>query len=164
MLDDDWIEASGSFEDSLLHCCGDNTNQRMTDSMKTINPTSRAISDVLSKTPKGKPVVMLNLLKFRGLADYPEPRAGVSGREAYLEYGRGAIRCIHAVGGELVWSGEPTGVLIGPDDEQWDEVLLVRYPSLDAFLEMINSPEYKKIVHHRTAAIDDSRLVPMLEP
>jgi uncharacterized protein (DUF1330 family) len=41
--------------------------------------------------------------------------------------------------------------------------LLVRYPSLDAFLEMIDSPEYKSSVHHRTAAIDDSRLIPMLE-
>ncbi|GGY73137.1 DUF1330 domain-containing protein [Marinobacter zhanjiangensis] len=131
--------------------------------MKTINPTSKAISEVLSKTPKGEPVVMLNLLKFREQADYEEPRAGISGREAYKEYGRGAIRCIHGVGGELVWSGAPTGTLIGPEEEQWDEVLLVRYPSLDAFLEMIDSPEYKAIVHHRTAAIDDSRLVPMLE-
>ncbi|WP_417548546.1 DUF1330 domain-containing protein [Marinobacter segnicrescens] len=131
--------------------------------MKTIYPTSRAISDVLSKTQKGKPVVMLNLLKFREQADYHEPRAGVSGRDAYQEYGRGAIRCIHAVGGELIWSGTPTGTLIGPEEEQWDEVLLVRYPSLDAFLAMIDSPEYKSIVHHRTAAIDDSRLVPMLE-
>lgn len=131
--------------------------------MKTINPTSKAISDVLSKTPKGEPVVMLNLLKFREQASYEEPRADVSGREAYKEYGRGAIRCIHAVGGELVWSGAPIGTLIGPEEQQWDEVLLVRYPSLDAFLKMIDSPEYKRIVHHRTAAIDDSRLIPMLE-
>ncbi|MFC4259692.1 DUF1330 domain-containing protein [Marinobacter lacisalsi] len=131
--------------------------------MKTINPTSKAISEVLAKTPKGKPVVMLNLLKFREQADYEEPRPGVSGRDAYQEYGRGAIRCIHAVGGELVWSGAPTGTLIGPEEEpQWDEVLLVRYPSLDAFLKMIDSPDYKAIVHHRTAAIEDSRLMPML--
>lgn len=131
--------------------------------MKTTNPTSRAISEVLAKTPKGQPVVMLNLLKFREQADYGEQRPAISGREAYQEYGRGAIRCIHAVGGELVWSGEPTGTLIGPEEEQWDEVLLVRYPSLDAFLEMIDSTEYKSIVHHRTAAIEDSRLMPMLE-
>lgn len=131
--------------------------------MKTINPTSNAISQVLSQTPRGKPVVMLNLLKFREQANYDEPSTGVSGRDAYQEYGRGAIRCIHAVGGELVWSGAPTGTLIGPEEEQWDEVLLVRYPSLDAFLEMIDSPEYKSIVHHRTAAIEDSRLIPMLE-
>ncbi|SFR42210.1 Uncharacterized conserved protein, DUF1330 family [Marinobacter daqiaonensis] len=131
--------------------------------MKTINPTSTAMSEVLSKTPKGQPVVMLNLLKFREQADYKERGGGVSGRDAYREYGRGAIRCIQAVGGQLVWSGRPTGTLIGPEDEQWDEVLLVRYPSLDAFLKMIDSPEYKSIVHHRTAAIEDSRLMPMLE-
>ncbi len=131
--------------------------------MKTINPTSRAMTEVLSNTPKDQPVVMLNLLKFREHANYEGQREGVSGREAYQEYGRGAIHCIKAVGGDLVWSGAPTGVLIGPEYEQWDEVLLVRYPSLDAFLKMIESPEYKRIVHHRTAAIDDSRLIPMLE-
>lgn len=130
--------------------------------MKTVNPTSKAISDVLSNTPKGQPVVMLNLLRFREHANYEDPATKVSGREAYEEYGRGAIRCIKAVGGDLVWSGAPTGTLIGPEDEHWDEVLLVRYPSLDAFLQMIESPDYKRIVHHRTAAIDDSRLMPML--
>ena len=131
--------------------------------MKTVNPTSRAISDVLASTPKDKPVVMLNLLQFRDQANYEDGRSGISGREAYREYGKGDSRCIHAVGGDLVWSGEPTGLLIGPEDEHWDEVLLVRYPSLDAFLKMIDSSEYKAIVHHRTAAIEDSRLVPTLE-
>ncbi|MDX1587602.1 MAG: DUF1330 domain-containing protein [Oleiphilaceae bacterium] len=131
--------------------------------MKTVNPTRKAISDVLSATPKGQPVVMLNLLKFRGQAEYEDRRTGVSGAEAYREYGRGAIRCIYKAGGELVWSGQPTGTLIGPEEESWDEVLLVRYPSLEAFLAMVESPDYKAIVHHRTAAVEDSRLVPTLE-
>ena len=131
--------------------------------MKTIIPTPESMSAVLANTPKGRPVVMLNLLKFREHAHYEGETSNLSGQEAYREYGRGAIRCIHAVGGDVVWSGKPTGTPIGPQEEQWDEVLLVRYPSIDAFLEMINSPEYKKIVHHRAAAMDDSRLMPMLE-
>lgn len=131
--------------------------------MKTVTPTSEAMSAVLAKTPKDQPVVMLNLLKFREQAEYADGRTAISGLEAYREYGRGAIRCIHASGGELLWSGIPTGTLIGPAEEQWDEVLLVRYPSIDAFLKMIGSEEYKAIVHHRTAAIDDSRLVPTLQ-
>ena len=131
--------------------------------MTTVNPTAAAISRVLSNTPKDTPVVMLNLLRFHDQAQYEDGRTGITGRDAYKEYGKGAIRCIHSVGGELVWAGEPTGTLIGPEQEHWHEVLLVRYPSLDAFLTMINSPDYKAIVHHRTAAIEDSRLVPTLE-
>ncbi|WP_336368622.1 DUF1330 domain-containing protein [Marinobacter sp. C2H3] len=130
--------------------------------MKTVNPTSDAIAQVIKNTPKDQPVVMLNLLKFREQAAYEDGREGGSGWAAYKEYGRGALPCLQAVGAELVWSGAPTGTLIGPQGEQWDEVLLVRYPSLDAFMSMIGSDDYKAIVHHRTAAMEDSRLVPML--
>ena len=43
--------------------------------------------------------------------------------------------------------------------ERWDEILLVEYPSAAAFAAMVTSPEYKAIVFHRTAALEDSRLV-----
>ncbi|MDX1598408.1 MAG: DUF1330 domain-containing protein, partial [Marinobacter sp.] len=64
---------------------------------------------------------------------------------------------------EVIWSGRGVGALIAPPDESWDQVLLVRYPSIDAFLAMIESPEYKGVVKHRTAALKDSRLVANLE-
>ncbi len=40
---------------------------------------------------------------------------------------------------------------------------IVRYPSKAAFLEMVMNPDYQAITHHRTAALSDSRLVPMVE-
>jgi len=48
---------------------------------------------------------MLNLLKFRAKADYPEGQAGgdVSGQEAYARYAAIAQQKITGVGGRALW-------------------------------------------------------------
>jgi hypothetical protein len=55
--------------------------------------------------------------------------------------------------------GRARAALIAPEGESWDEVVLVHYPSRRAFLRMVQSDAYRAIVHHRTAALADSRLV-----
>lgn len=114
------------------------------------------------------PVLMLNLLRFRDVADYarsPElaPPGEVSGADAYRTYAAHTAPHLAAVGGEVVLTGTGGAPLIGPDDERWDLVLVVRYPSVDAFLTMAGNEAYLAGVGHRTAALADSRLVP-LEP
>lgn len=49
--------------------------------------------------------------------------------------------------------------LIAPKQEQWDLLLLVRYPSSAAFLSMLADPEYQAATVHRSAALADSRLI-----
>ena len=49
--------------------------------------------------------------------------------------------------------------LIAPEHEDWDELLLVHYPSPEAFLEMLADPDYQAATIHRTAALADSRLI-----
>ena len=49
--------------------------------------------------------------------------------------------------------------VIAPDTEEWDETVLVQYPSREAFLGMIESEAYLAISPHRTAALLDSRLI-----
>ena len=112
---------------------------------------------------------MLNLLRFREQADYarsPEltPDEPVSGRAAYRRYEANTLPLLQAAGGEVVYHAEGGGALIGPADERWDLVLLVRYPSRDAFLSMTSDPAYLAGVGHRTAALEDSRLVPTVPP
>lgn len=63
----------------------------------------------------------------------------------------------------MVWLGRGAGALVGPADEHWGLALLVRYPDVDAFLTMTTDPGYLATVGHRTAALEDSRLLP-LEP
>ena len=81
-----------------------------------------------------------------------------SGREAYARYSAQAFQKVQEVGGTLVYQAEAIGRFIGPDGEDWDEVLLVQYPSLQAFLAMISMPEYQAMTVHRTAALQDARL------
>ena len=131
--------------------------------MNAVNPAPEQLKKVLADMPKDQPVVMLNLLRFRDKADYADESGDRSGREAYQLYMREAAACVSAVGAEVIWSGRSVGSLIAPPDESWDQVLLVRYPSIDAFMAMIESAEYKGVVKHRTAALSDSRLVANLE-
>lgn len=116
--------------------------------------------------PESGPVVMLNLLRFRERADYAhapdlEPEGGCSGREAYDRYMREMRPLLEASGGEVLFSGTSAGFLIGPQDEIWDHVLLVRQASKAAFLAFASDPDAQRITAHRTAAISDSRLLPI---
>lgn len=131
--------------------------------MNAVNPEPEQLKKVLASTPKDQPVVMLNLLRFRDKADYADDCDERSGREAYQLYMQEAAACVSAVGAEVIWSGRSVGSLIAPPDESWDQVLLVRYPSIDAFMAMIQSTEYRGVAKHRTAALCDSRLVANLE-
>lgn len=131
--------------------------------MPNIDPSPVRFRALRDAVPAGMPVTMLNLLKFREQADYQadvgEPAR--SGREAYRIYAALAIAEIERVGGRVVWSGKPVYSLVGSEDEQWDEVLLVRYPSAAVFMDMVRSPAYQRFTYHRTAALADARLVAM---
>jgi uncharacterized protein (DUF1330 family) len=134
--------------------------------MKSINPNADKLGQVLAGIPQDKPIVMLNLLKFSDQASYPEDFSGdaaVTGREAYERYKKLIMPFISEVKGEMIWAGSAVGGVIIPDDESWDEVFLIRYNSINAFYEMLKNPGYQEITVHRTAALDDSRLVATVE-
>ena len=69
------------------------------------------------------------------------------------------LRHVAAVGGRVVWTGKVSTSAIAPDAEEWDEALLVEYPSRDAFLKMTSDPAYRAALPHRSAALRDSRLI-----
>lgn len=130
-----------------------------------ISPTSESIQSLMQRNMDG-PVTMLNLLKFRDIADYsasPDlaPDEDVSGEEAFETYMGHTASMAAEVGAQIVAVGTGGTFLIGPEDERWDRMMLVRYPSLAAFLEMTQSPDYHAIGGHRTAALADSRLLPL---
>lgn len=124
---------------------------------KTINPERGTLSAMGKKIANSNSIVMINLLQFREIAEYPDG-SKCAGREAYATYSKNALKKIKAAGGEVLYYGAITGGIIAPVEESWDEVILVRYPSFDAFRQMISDREYQKIAVHRTAALEDSRL------
>lgn len=113
-------------------------------------------------------VVMLNLLRFREIADYsayPElaPDSPISGAKAFDRYIRHTLPFLEASGGELLFLGSGGPFLIGPEDETWDMAMLVRQNSVASFLAFASHDAYLAGIGHRSAAIEDSRLLPLSE-
>ena len=113
-------------------------------------------------------VVMLNLLRFREVADYsasPElaPENPVSGAEAYDRYIAHTLPQLRKSGGDLLFMGEGGPWLIGPEGERWDRMLLVSQKSVAAFIGFATDENYLGGIGHRTAALADARLLPLIE-
>lgn len=113
-------------------------------------------------------VIMLNLLRFRDVADYsanPElmPKEPISGAAAYQKYIDHTLPFLRKSGGDLIFLGKGGKYLIGPQEEQWDLVMLVRQKSLSDFIAFSRNQEYLSGLGHRTAALEDSRLLPLVE-
>lgn len=106
------------------------------------------------------PIQMLNLIRFRERAAYSDGR-DVSGRQAYAAYSRASLPIFERVGGRQVWIAFPELLLIGPPEERWDIAFVAEYPSGAAFVEMLQDTTYREAVKHRTAAVEDSRLLRM---
>lgn len=134
---------------------------------KYIEPTQEAGRAFVARQLKGS-VVMLNLVRFREVADYsaaPEltPSTPISGEEAYQRYIDHTLPYLHEAGAELIFQGKGGLFVIGPPDEEWDLVLLVRHRSVEAFLAFASHEGYLAGAGHRTAALSDSRLLPIIE-
>jgi uncharacterized protein (DUF1330 family) len=108
-----------------------------------------------------QPVVMLNLLKYRATAEAGHGVDGMTGREAYEAYGRAFAELAPRFGGQPIWMGRGLHSIIGDDD--WDIVILVRYPTRKQFVDMFNDPDYQAIAPMRAAALADSRLLEMTQ-
>ncbi|MCI4668886.1 MAG: DUF1330 domain-containing protein [Bacteroidia bacterium] len=114
---------------------------------------------------KGK-IVMLNLLRFKDKADYAQypqlkPEGELSGLEAYELYMKHTAPLLQEAGAKPLFFGAAKAFLIGPEEEKWDMVIMVQYESVEVFMAFAQNPNYLKIAGHRTAALEDSRLLPM---
>ncbi len=129
--------------------------------MGSIEPTAEQLEAFFGIEDDGGPLAMINLLRYREQAEYGDDssEAPCTGREAYMRYGAVAGQTVARFGGEIVTGGPAVASVIAPADEVWDDFVLIRYPSRQAFLDMIGDPEYLTCVHHRSAALADSRLI-----
>ncbi|WP_323118344.1 DUF1330 domain-containing protein [Burkholderia alba] len=112
------------------------------------------------------PILMLNLLRLRDVADYsatPElaPAAPISGAAAFERYLAHTLPYLRETGGELMLVGAGGPWLIGPPAERWDLAMLVRQHSAESFLAFASHRAYLAGIGHRTAAVEDTRLLPL---
>ncbi len=121
----------------------------MNTSTQPEEPNQEGFAAFAARAGDGTPVVMLNLLAFRS----------EGGRERYEEYGAAVAPLLGKAGGRIIWFGAPAAPLLG--NGSWDLVVLVEYPTRQAFLDMVGSEEYRAIEHLRSEALVKGELHPM---
>lgn len=108
----------------------------------------------LATTPPDEdgPVWMVNLMKYREVADYLDGREStISGREADDIYT--PTESLAAVGAEIVFAGTVDQQLLG-DDTVWDRVAIVKYPTRKSFIDMQSLPSFQESHQHKEAGMD----------
>jgi len=118
--------------------------------MSTTLETTPEQFAALAARPADAPVLMVNLLKFKT----------PGGRERYLQYGRDVAPHLERVGAAVRYGGAAPATIIGDAEKPWwDAILVVEYPSPQAFIDMVTSPEYATVHEHRAAALERGDLI-----
>ena len=101
-----------------------------------------------------EPIFMVNLLKFKDRAKYPDKReSNLSGKEAYAIYSKEVVGHLEKVGGKPIFGSEVTRLMLGEVEDLWDQVAIAMYPNRKAMLKMISDPDYIKSTQHRVAGL-----------
>ena len=105
--------------------------------------------------PDDKQIRMVNLLKFKTLAQYEDHReCDLTGEEAYAIYSLEVLEHLAKVGGKVIFSGKVRGLLLGEVEELWDAVAIAEYPNRTAMITMFTNQDYLQSHLHRTAGLE----------
>ena len=118
----------------------------------TVTKPKELNEDFLRSLPDEGPVVMVNLVRLREVASDGKG----SGWDAYTQYSRAITPLLKGVGGTIIWAGDAEGAAYGDlNAKLWNFVVLVRYPSRKAFLDMVTSAAYAKANLDRERGVED---------
>lgn len=139
----------------------------MTSERTYLEPTQESGRALFMRGIAG-PLIMLNLIRLREIADYsasPElaPASPISGGEAFDRYIAHTLPYLKESGGDVLLLARGGTFFIGPKNERWDVAMVVRQSSIQSFIAFASHAEYLAGLGHRTAAIEDSRLLPLEE-
>jgi len=125
-----------------------------------IYPSAEQIQTLLAG-PADRPVVMVNLLRFKPRADGVD--AGLTGEQAYRRYVDEMRSIVEQAGGRILWVGRVDSTVIGDDAAGFDMVGLVEYPSRQKFVEIALSERVQEIGVHRAAGLESQWLIATTE-
>lgn len=118
--------------------------------MSTAIETTPEQFAALTARPADAPVLMVNLLKFKTQG----------GLESYLRYGREVAPHLQRVGATVRYAGTAPAIIIGDGERPWwDAILIVEYPTPQAFIDMVTTPEYANVHEHRAAGLELGDLI-----
>ena len=119
----------------------------------SVNPNEQQVKEFFEPGPQG-PIYMVNLLKFKDKAEYPDGReTQLTGAEAYKLYSDAVSDLLPAFGGQGAFFAKVERLMLGEVEELWDQVAIAVYPSRQAMLEMMQSDIMKDISQHRAAGL-----------
>ncbi len=127
-----------------------------------INPSQKK-HDLILQQDQNTPIVMLNIVKYRDIAEYPESYDGkknISGKDAYKLYGLNSakVQGMPMVNVIMDFAGENIACIVGDNEPDWDHYFFARYPSLVHFYNMSTSIVYRAGSFHRSAALEKAIL------
>jgi uncharacterized protein (DUF1330 family) len=102
------------------------------------------------KAGDGRPFVLVQLLRFTE-----------GGRDRYLQYSVAAQPIVRSLGAQVLYAGECVEPLAAAEGQAWDAIVVVRYPSREAYVQMLDDPAYAAIAHMRKAALREAMFLPM---
>ena len=118
-----------------------------------VMPNEKQMEEFLEEG-NDEPIFMVNLLKFKEKAEYPDKReTELSGREAYAIYGVEVVKHLEKVGGKPIFGSDVIRLMLGEVEELWDQVAIAMYPNRKAMLKMISDPDYIESAQHRVAGL-----------
>ncbi|MDG2450533.1 MAG: DUF1330 domain-containing protein [Saprospiraceae bacterium] len=120
-----------------------------------IHPDRDAIVSLLKSYPKDKPAVMLNLLRFRDKA----LEGTETGEEACKRYGENAFEHVKKANEKMLYKVKVFKTLSANHDDSPNEILMVQYPSVQHFDDMVSTKEYAAISEDRTIALEFGGLI-----
>jgi uncharacterized protein (DUF1330 family) len=104
----------------------------------------------LAEMRRDGPVTMINLLAFKAQG----------GAERYEVYAANVQPHLERVGAEIMFVGRAEHQVIGEGARPWwDAVAVVRYPSAEAFLQMVSDPDYLAVHADRAGALERAELI-----
>lgn len=101
------------------------------------------------------PIYMVNLMKYREVADYEIAGAGdatgrpISGKDADDKYNPASI--LNKIGASIVFVADVVGNHIGEED--WDRIAIVKYPTRRSFIEMQSRKDFGEKHVHKAAGM-----------
>ncbi|MBI5949465.1 MAG: hypothetical protein HY875_15100 [Chloroflexi bacterium] len=118
-------------------------------------PDFEYISRMAATPPESDgPIYMVNLMKYRAVADYADSGAPVrSGREADDLYAPTGI--LRDIGAEVVFVADVERQLLGAAPA-WDRIGIVKYPTRRSFLAMQRRPDFQEKHVHKDAGMEQT--------
>lgn len=124
---------------------------------RDVLPTMDAIARARG-LPQDMPVTMMNFLEYPAIARGD----AADGRAAYRRYGREAFKAVHAVGGQFLFAGTITAMLVRPSSPDWqapwDDVAAMIYPDPTAIFAMEQFPFYRRALGDRDEGLKRTRV------